>query len=230
MADTAEPSAASQLLSKHAAAAAAHPVTVEEVEDPDLPGYAPSAEASSSEVAPSAPEPARPAPRSAAPDTQSIEAFPELGGSKARVGAATVVPVWSAKSNTNGTANGASPPAGSPYPSAASSGVSTPAAGPALHAAPSLHIPGRNVETLFLEPQHILPRTQLKRPLADIIKDVNRKSRASITQSTIGNGKYKFEATGPQELARQALKDLVQQIGTKVSRHGSLRSCATCSG
>jgi ferric-dicitrate binding protein FerR (iron transport regulator) len=77
-------------------------------------------------------------------------------------------------------------------------------------------IPGRNVESVTLEPQFIIPRNQLKRPLADTIKDINRKSRANITMATSANGRLKFDATGPQDIAQQALKDLVQQIGTRV--------------
>ncbi|KAK3316181.1 hypothetical protein B0H66DRAFT_284136 [Apodospora peruviana] len=219
---TAEPSAASQLLQQHMAASIHH-VTVEDAEDPDLPLHKTSAEPSTTEPKPSWAEPMsakaagkQKAPESAGLDTQSHELFPELGGPKAKANTG-VAPIWSAKSNVNGKTNGASPVNGAtPHTSTPASGVTTPT-GPALHGPPSVSIPGRNVETMYLEPHHILARHQLKRPVPDIIKDLNRKSRANINMGTLGGGKLKFEATGPQDVAQQALKDLINQIGTKQS-------------
>ncbi|KAK3350134.1 hypothetical protein B0T25DRAFT_592141 [Lasiosphaeria hispida] len=222
MADTvSEPSAASQLLQQHIAADS-HRVTIEDAEDEELHKPVASADASTSEPKPSWVEPIstkaagkQKAQEPTGLDTQSHELFPELGGPKAKA-TAGVAPIWSAKTNVNGKTNGTSPVNGTPRTSAPASGVTTPT-GPGLHGPPSLSIPGRNVETLFLEPQHVLARNQLKRPLPDILKDLNRKSRANINMSTLGNGKLKFEASGPQDLALQALKDLVNQIGTKQS-------------
>lgn len=209
-----EPSAASQLLQQHAAANSHH-VTVEDAEDEDLKSLA-SAEPAAKAEPISAKAAGKPkAPESARLDTQSHELFPELGGPKPKASAG-VVPIWSAKANANGKANGASPVNGTPRTSAPASGVTTPT-GPALHGPPSVSIPGRNIETLYLEQHHVLPRNQLKRPLPDIIKDLNRRSRANINMSTLGNGKLKFEASGPQDMALQALKDLVNQVGTKQS-------------
>ena len=147
---------------------------------------------------------AEPAP-AAKIDTQSHELFPELGAPKKA--AANVVPVWSAK--TGGSANGTN---GSSQP--ASNGGSTPPArssGP-----PSLNIPGRNVSSVSLEDHQVLPRGSLKRPIPDIIKDINRKSRANITMLPPTGSRRQFNATGPPEVAQQALRDLVQQIGAKV--------------
>lgn len=210
----AEPSAASQLLQQHAAANSHH-VMVEDVEDEDLKSPTTTEPAAKTETGSAKAAGKQKAPASAPLDTQSHELFPELGGPKLKANAGTV-PIWSAKANANGKANGASPVNGTPRASAPASGVTTPT-GPALHGPPSVSIPGRNVETLYLEPHHILPRNQLKRPLPDIIKDLNRRSRANINMSTLGNGKLKFEAAGPQDQALQALKDLVNQVGTKQS-------------
>ncbi|KAK4219953.1 hypothetical protein QBC37DRAFT_302829 [Rhypophila decipiens] len=210
MSDTpAEPSAASQLLQQHAAS---HHVTVEDAEDEDLKSPTTAEPAAKAE-----PVPAKAAAKPKAPafDTKSHELFPELGGPKPKANAGAV-PVWSAKAQANGKANGASPANGTPRTSAPASGVTTPT-GPALHGLPSVSLPGRNVETLYLEPQHILPRNQLKRPLNQLIQDLNKRSRANINMSTLGSGKIKFEASGPQEAALQALKDLVNQVGTKQS-------------
>ncbi|KAM0348938.1 hypothetical protein ACHAPU_003872 [Fusarium lateritium] len=197
-ASTSELSAAQKLMQKHAEAP--HHVIVEDVPDEDLPIRAP-AEASSSAEAP-APKVAPKKPASKALDTQSHELFPELGAPKGK--AANVAPIWGAK-----TANGAASNGGSRS--------STPVSGAATPNKPSMFIPGRNVETVTLDPQYILPRGQLKRPITDIIKDINRKSRATVSMATSTNGRYKFDATGPQDVAQQALKDLVAQIGTRTA-------------
>ncbi|KAM7207481.1 hypothetical protein V8F20_002167 [Naviculisporaceae sp. PSN 640] len=210
----AEPSAASQLLQQHAAAHSHH-VMVEDVEDEDLKSPTTAEPAAKTETVSTKAAGKQKAPASAPLDTQSHELFPELGGPKPKANADTV-PIWNAKAGANGKANGASPLNGTPRTSAPASGVTTPT-GPALNAPPSVSIPGRNVETLFLEPHHILPRNQLKRPLPDIIKDLNRRSRANVNMSTLANGRLKFEAAGPQDQALQALKDLVNQVGTKQS-------------
>jgi polyribonucleotide nucleotidyltransferase len=202
-------SAAQQLMQKHAHA---EPVTVEDVPDQDLPSTSTN-DASGSWAAPVSTKAAGKQKEASGPksslDTQSHELFPELGAPKGK--ASNVAPIWGAK-NTNGKANGT--------PSNGISGASTPASGvatPSQGSVPSMFIPGRNVESVTIEPQHIMPRNQLKRPIPDIIKDLNRKSRASITMSTSSNGRYKFDATGPQDVAQQALKDLVQQIGVRTS-------------
>ncbi|KAK1782218.1 hypothetical protein QBC45DRAFT_7764 [Copromyces sp. CBS 386.78] len=209
MADSTEQSAAAQLLQQHletaSNAGSSHRVLVEEVEDEDLHKPVSSSETS---AAP------KPAPKPKTLDTQSRELFPELGGPKPK--ASVVAPIWGAKNNANGSTNGAAPANGTPQTSAPPSGVSTPIGsgrqGPRPH---PLSIPGRNVETMLLDPPHILPRTQLKRPLPDILKDLNRKARANVTMHALGNGQLRFDAVGPQEHATQALKDLINQIGTK---------------
>ncbi|KAK0617381.1 hypothetical protein B0T14DRAFT_435770 [Immersiella caudata] len=222
MAETApaEPSAASQLLQQHAANS--HHVTIEDAVDEDLGKPVPAADASAADSKPSWAEPMsakaagkQKAQEAAGLDTQSHELFPELGGPKPKASAG-VVPIWSAKTGVNGKTNGASPSNGTPHASAPASGVTTPT-GPGSHKAPTVALPGRNVETMFLEPQHVIPRAQLKRPIPDILKDLNRKSRANITMTNASNGKLKLEATGPQEVALQALKDLMNQIGSKQS-------------
>lgn len=165
-----------------------HAATVEDVPDEDLP------QASS-------------APKKSNIDTQSHDAFPELGVGKGK--SANVAPIWGAKAS-NG-ANGSS---------TAASRSSTPASAapaPSQAAKPAFSIPGRNVESITLEPQYLLQRGQLKRPIPDIIKDINRKSRANVTMTTASNGRLKFDAAGPPDVAQQALKDLINQIGTKVS-------------
>lgn len=212
MADTApaEASAASKLLQQHTAA---HPVTIEEVPDEEIVKPASStAEPSATESNPLSANAAgkQKARETKVIDTSSHDLFPELGGPKP-ASMAGAVPIWSAKSN----ANGVSPANGTPQASAPTSGVTTPTSR-ALHSAPVVSIPGRNTETLVIEQGHLMPRNQLKRPVADVLRDVNRKSRAQVTMSNTGGGRLKFEASGPQDAALQAIKDVMNQIGSKV--------------
>jgi hypothetical protein len=182
-----------------------HHVTVEDVPDADLPVH-PVEDASASGSSPAVKTAGKP--KQTALDTQSHELFPELGAAKGK--SPSVAPIWGAKSNANGGSNGIS------RSSTPASGTSTPAA---QAATPAMVIPGRRVETYTLAPQHVRPRAELRRPIPDILKDINRKSRANITMTQSPNGHLKFTATGPQEVAQQALKDLVAQIGTKVCAH-----------
>ncbi|KAI2468212.1 putative RNA binding effector protein Scp160 [Annulohypoxylon bovei var. microspora] len=207
-----EGSAAARLLQKHAENPLHH-VTVEDVPDEELksPSASDSAEKPSWGQTPSAKAAGKqPAKGSGPLDTQSHEAFPELGVPKAAASKSNISPIWGgANGKTNGTSWSTN---GTPRTSTPASGVSTPTGVP-----PPVSIPGRNVETFLLEARHVLPRTQLKRPLQDILKDINRKSRAQVSLAPAPSGYFKFEATGPQDKAQQALRDLVQQIGIKTS-------------
>ncbi|OAA61095.1 RNA-binding effector protein [Niveomyces insectorum RCEF 264] len=165
---------------------------------------APSAKAAGKQKA------AEPAPSSAI-DTQSHELFPELGAPKKAAG--NVAPIWSAK--TGSAANGQAPNGSSA--ARASNGTAPVPAASSSNGPPSLSIPGRNVSSITLEDHQILPRTALKRPIPDIIKDINRKSRAHITMAPPSGTRKQFAASGPPDVAQQALKDLVQQIGAKVT-------------
>ena len=210
-----ELSAAQKLMQKHAEDTP-HPVTVEDVPDVDLPK--PSNEASGSWGAPLNSAANGNKKENKSLDTQSHELFPELGAPKGK--AANVAPIWGAKTNaaskpngsgSNGASRSSTPAAGTPTP--------TPARGATP---PAMSIPGRNVESVTLESSFVKKRDQLRRPMADIIRDQNRKSRANITMSTASNGRLKFDATGPQDVAQQALKDLVAEIGTRVCNLGTL--------
>ncbi|KAI1325057.1 putative RNA binding effector protein Scp160 [Xylariaceae sp. FL0255] len=206
-----ESSAAARLLQKHAQ----NPLqaSVEDVPDEDAKpsSTADSANAPTWTPTMSAKAAGKQAANASSIDTQSHEAFPELGVPKA-ASKANFPPIWAgAKNGANGNANGTSWSAsGTPRTSAPGSGVATPTGLP-----PSVAIPGRNVETIMLPSSSLLPRNQLKRPIPDILKDINRKARATITMSTGPGGQLKFEATGPQDKAQQALRDLVSQIGRK---------------
>lgn len=210
LANGGEESAAQKLLQKHAEAP--HRVTVEDVPDVDGPAPPPANDGPGSSATPVSAKAAgkqQPQGARATLDTQSHELFPELGAPKGK--STNVAPIWGAKTNGKPNGSGASNNGTPLAPTPASAVATPPQAG-----APSLSIPGRNVETVVLEPQYILPRGQLKRPIPDTLKDINRKSRAIITMATAPNGHLRFDATGPQEVAQQALKDLVSQIGCRV--------------
>ncbi|KAI1822073.1 putative RNA binding effector protein Scp160 [Xylaria intraflava] len=205
-----EGSAAARLLEKHAQ----HPLqpTVEDVPDEPSAGPAPPADSASAPALTAKGLGKQAAQASAPPDTGSHEAFPELGVPKTTAPRTNYPPIWGGvKGGANGNANGASWSAnGTPAASTPNSGISTPTGVP-----PPMAIPGRNVETIVLPSSSLLPRTQLRRPIPDIVKDINRKSRAVITMSTAPGGQLKFEASGPQDKAQQALRDLVSQIGRR---------------
>lgn len=210
---------AEELKAKHAAEHA-HQPTVEEVPDEDIVAHKPVVEAASSEEKPGWVEPPsaksvgkqkeREAPK--ALDTQSHELFPALGGPKpAPAGGAA--PIWGVKNNANGKASGASTN-GTPSRAGTPTGI------------PSISIPGRNIETMYLNPEDMLSRQLLKKPVPDVIRDINRRSKARLTMASQGNGRLRFEAAGPTDVARSALKDLLQQIGAKVSVLARPEHCA----
>lgn len=226
-------SAAEKLQLEHAQAAEGHHVTVEEVPDEDLKLHHASAGPTDSSTmsdkaagkqreASAAPSPAK----ASKLDIQSQELFPELGGPKSQ--ATKNVPKWGAanvnilsdKTTTNGNGPAATAANGAATPS---SGTATPKKS-TPSGVPLVRLPGRYTETLNLEPQELKPREQLRRPLAQILQDINRTSRAQVKSVPAARGQ-RFEVVGPQESAQQALKELVKQIGSTV---GHIRSLAFC--
>ncbi|KAM3079605.1 hypothetical protein ACMFMG_006018 [Clarireedia jacksonii] len=141
-------------------------------------------------------------------DTQSHELFPALGGAAPKV---QVQGAWGGqKQSANGTANG-TPINGTSRASTPNSGAATPAS------QPMVNMPGRPSERIELSPDQVKPRTQLKRPLPDILKEVNKKYRANITMSTGLGGRLSFTAYGSPSNARNGIKALMDQIGAMQS-------------
>lgn len=201
-----------QKLQQEHAAAEGHHVTVEDVVDEDLkphagpvdtPALFNKAAGKQKENAPSSSKPL---------DTQSRELFPELGGPKSQP--ARTVPKWNVLGSDKTNGHSTTSANGTPGVATPPSGVATPTGKPFV---PSVALPGRHVEHVVLEPQHMKPRDQLKRPLNQIIQDINRTSRAQVKAVPGGAGGQRFEAVGPQEAAQQVLKELVKQIGSTVS-------------
>ena len=164
-------------------------------------------------------------------NTESEESFPALG-SRPKTSAANEAPLpWGAKKHssslrfgligTNSHAN---------TPSMASSRSPTPNSRP--HTPPSTNasitpssrgmsfpqqmaLPGRHSERIQLAPSQLLPRSQLRKPLQEILRDLNKKSKAKVEMKTGPSGNVVFEGKGPIDATRQALKNLAKEVGSK---------------
>ncbi|KAF7861868.1 hypothetical protein EAF04_007750 [Stromatinia cepivora] len=142
-------------------------------------------------------------------DTQSHELFPALGAtSQPKPQAQGIWGGGKASANANGTpANGASP-ASNP-----NSGAATPMSSANR---PKVSQPGQQPhERIELAQDQILKRGELKKPLPEILREINKKYRSNITQSTGMGGKMTFTAYGPPSAARTGIKALMEQIGAK---------------
>lgn len=133
-------------------------------------------------------------------DPNSETSFPILGGAKI---APVLTPIWGGtQTATNGTKNGI-----------ATNGASNPASATNTPPAVQIHAP-----RLVLQRNEVLPRTQLKKPVPEILKDINKKLRTNLTMRTGENGILEFRETSNQKeaLKQQAIRDLGVQIGAKV--------------
>lgn len=165
----------------------------------------------------------------AALDPLSEESFPALGGGpKSQTPAAAKT--WGMKKSTplaqphsnglNGsTRNGQASPS-------ASSRASTPPVG-TWNAPPSksrgtidhrLPIPGKCTERIRFAPVQLKPRGQLRKPIPEILRAINKKSKANVEMKPGLNGYLYFEATGPVDAVRQALLETAKEIGSQVWR------------
>lgn len=176
-------------------------------------------------------EPSAPAkPREATLDTKSEELFPALGGAPKPRTQGPVATAWGAKKPTSvgdGPQDGTNghdmtSSATSSRPSTPASGVLTPASTNAAvsnrGAAPQyLSMPGRHTESVQFAPSQLLPRTQLRKPLDTIIRDINKRSKATVEWRHGPGGVLCFEGKGPVDAVRQALKDVAKEVGSKVS-------------
>ena len=148
-------------------------------------------------------------------NTASEEAFPALGPVKPRAQAA-VAPAWGKKPaslaangiNGSGSASRASTPA---------SGPATPASLPASRgpALPSMALPGKHKEHISFYNSDLKPVRDLKKPIPQIIHDINKRSKARLERRETPNG-VAFEATGPSKDVRQALVDVANEVLAKV--------------
>ncbi|KAL9610174.1 MAG: hypothetical protein Q9167_005102 [Letrouitia subvulpina] len=166
-------------------------------------------------------------------DTKSEESFPTLGsGPKPQAPAPTAM-VWGARkpfSVANAAPNGINGQAH--LSSAASSRASTPASGRLTPASTNASIssqsrgsaipqhvpmPGRHSERIQFAPSQLLPREQLKKPLQDVLRGINKRSKANVEMKLGPNSTIIFEGTGPVDATRQALRDVAREVGSKQS-------------
>jgi hypothetical protein len=159
--------------------------------------------------------PARPRP--ATFNVHSEEAFPSLGGPK--LGAAPVSTGWGKKPASISTHASKGPANGTPTPAQnnKSSRPHPPSNGRAAMPKEGLvSLPGRHVERISFAPSQIIPRTQLKKPIPEVLRIINKGSKARVEVREGPSGQLVFEGTGPVDAVRQALKEVASQIGSKV--------------
>lgn len=177
------------------------------------------------------PIPANPKPNGIASfDAQDQEAFPALSSGPKAPAPVPAVMAWGAKkpSSVHAGANGIN--GNAPLSSLSSSRASTPTSGlmnPAstnasrapqtrgLSMPQQMPMPGRHSERIQFAPSQLLPRDQLKKPLHDVLRSINKGSKAKVEMKSGPNGNIIFEGTGPVDAARQALKDLAKEVGSK---------------
>ncbi|KAL1960355.1 hypothetical protein VTO42DRAFT_8315 [Malbranchea cinnamomea] len=130
-------------------------------------------------------------------DVRSEELFPALGGGPKQT--APVSTAWGARKSglDNGARTASSAPGGSFGPPKVMS------------------MPGKHTEQIRFAPSQMLPRNQLKKPIADIVRDIDKKSKARLDVRAGPNGSYIFEGVGSVDAVRQALKEVAQQVGSK---------------
>lgn len=137
-------------------------------------------------------------------DTTSDEAFPALGPARAAPMAST----WGSRpaaAHTNGVSSNATP-------------AYSPARVPASMGQRPTHgvsIPGRYNEDMRMPSDQM--RSDLRRPIADLLKDINRKSKANVEMKRSA-GHIIFQGSGPNvETVHEILREVAAQIGQKVS-------------
>ena len=164
-------------------------------------------------------------------DAQDQEAFPALGSGPKASAPVPAAMAWGAKkpssvhAGANGTNGNASlPTLNSSRASTPTSGYMTPSStnasrGQQTHGLLSMPqqmpMPGRHSERIHFAPSQLLPREQLKKPLQDVLRSINKGSKAKVEMKSGPNGNIIFEGTGPVDAARQALKDLAKEVGSK---------------
>ena len=82
---------------------------------------------------------------------------------------------------------------------------------------PSMNIPGKHTEQISFAVSQLTPRQQLKKPINELIRDINKRSKAKLEWRQGPGGRIVFEATGPVDAVRQSLKDIANEVGLKVS-------------
>nr|POE75537.1 vigilin 1 [Quercus suber] len=221
---------AAERLQKEHAAAEAHKVTIEDVPDEDVVAHPPPSATNSTEPLLSSKaegkQPIREQPVNADAgkprlDTKSEEAFPSLGAPKQ----AAAPVAWSRKPAAvaraaggipNGRVNGHAAP--SHISSGPVSGIVTPSSTAPSTRGPQVSLPGRYSEQIQLHQDMMMPRSQLKKPLLDILRDINKRSKAKVEMKAGAGNVITFEGSGPVDAVRIALKEVANQLCARVSK------------
>lgn len=160
-------------------------------------------------------------------DHLSEKYFPALGGGPKSQTPATAR-TWGMKKSTpvaQANPNGLNGSAGNGQVSpSVSSRASTPPVGtwtvPTSKSRGSidhrLPIPGKCTERIKFAPIQLKPRGQLRKPIQEILRAINKKSKANVEMKPGPNGYLYFEATGPVDAVRQALLETAKEIGSQV--------------
>lgn len=164
-------------------------------------------------------------------DTKSEEAFPALGGGPKSQAPNPLATAWGSKKpmsvghfqpnglheNSPSSAD-ASPRASTPVtdtltPDLVNASGTSQGRGLPM---PRIPIPGKHSERIQFSPSQLLPRDQLKRPVPDMLRAINKRSKATVQFKPGPNGTVFFEAVGPPDATRQALIDVAREVGSKV--------------
>lgn len=92
---------------------------------------------------------------------------------------------------------------------------------------PHMALPGRHTERIQFAPSQLLPKDKMKKPLQEVVRGINKKSKAKVEIKPGPNGVIIFEGIGPVDAARQALKDLAKEVGSTVCRPSISRAMST---
>jgi hypothetical protein len=74
-----------------------------------------------------------------------------------------------------------------------------------------MSMPGRHTERIQFAPSQLLPRSQLKKPVMDVLRDINKRSKATVEMRPGPGGVINFEGRGPTDSVRQALKEVAKE-------------------
>ncbi|EZF30883.1 hypothetical protein H109_03822 [Trichophyton interdigitale MR816] len=203
-------SRAEELMAQHAQEAAQGPTVEDVVDEEDILHPPPSATVAPAKTPAKTPAAAAAA---AALDVQSEESFPALGGPKASSRPSAVPVAWGGSKPQPSAAGAAT----STAPAPASVPAPAPAPTPASSTPRQLNIPGKHVDQFRFDSSQMLPRSELKKPVSDILRDISKKSKVRLEVREGAGGVYIFEGTGNVDAVRQALKEVAQQVGSTKS-------------
>ena len=80
-----------------------------------------------------------------------------------------------------------------------------------------MSLPGRHTEDMKLFSHQLKTKSQLKKPIPEVLRDINKKSKAKIEMRSMGDAVI-FHGQGPNnESVRRALREIAAEVGAKVS-------------